>query len=96
MELLWLQFGTLHVFPDLSDAPRLPGVSTGLRSIQSHPFLKAGGALTKQEFEEVLEALRALLDALAKAGLDVSEVPVLAEVIEDGRQEQAKRILDSW
>ncbi len=53
-------------------------------------------ALTKQEFEDVLEALRILLDTLAKAGLDVSEVPVLAEVVEEVRQEQAKKLLDSW
>ena len=52
--------------------------------------------MKKKELDEVMLALQSLLDALARAGLDYSEVPVFLEVIEEGRQEQAKRILDNW
>ncbi len=47
-------------------------------------------------FEEVLEALQSLLDALERADMEIPEVSALAEVIDEERQERAKRILDGW
>ena len=43
-----------------------------------------------------MSALQSLLDALEAASMDFSDVPVLLEVIEEARQEQAKRLLESW
>ena len=52
--------------------------------------------MKEKGFEEVLEALQSLLDALERADIEIPEVSVLAEVIEEERQERAKRLLDSW
>ncbi len=43
-----------------------------------------------------MSALQSLLDALEDVNMDFSDVPVLLEVIEEVRQEQAKRLLESW
>ena len=51
--------------------------------------------MKEKGFEEVLEALQSLLDALERADIEIPEVSVLAEVIEEERQERAKRLLDS-
>ena len=52
--------------------------------------------MKEEELEEVLEALQSLLDALGRADMEFSEVPVLLEVIEEGRQKQAKHLLEGW
>ncbi len=43
-----------------------------------------------------MSALQSLLDALEDANMDFSDVPVLLEVIDEARQERAKRLLESW
>ncbi len=47
--------------------------------------------MKEKGFEEVLEALQSLLDALERADMEIPEVSVLAEVIEEERQERANR-----
>ncbi len=52
--------------------------------------------MKEKGFEEVLEALQSLLDALERADIQIPEVSVLAEVIEEERQQRAKPLLDGW
>ena len=52
--------------------------------------------MKSKELEEVMSAPQSLLEALEKARMDFSDVPVLLEIIEESRQEQAKRLLESW
>ncbi len=52
--------------------------------------------MNAQPIDEVMKALQSLLDALEKARMDFSDVPVLLEVIDEARQGRAKRLLESW
>jgi len=57
--------------------------------------------MKEEGLEEVLAALQSLLEALERADMEIPEVSVLAEVVvevvvEEERQERAKRLLDGW
>jgi len=52
--------------------------------------------LNDQELKQVVEALQDLLDALEDATTKLSELPSFQEAIREVREEQARRLLDSW
>jgi len=52
--------------------------------------------LNDQELKQVVEALQELLDALEDATTKLSELPSFQEAIREVREEQARRLLDSW
>ncbi len=52
--------------------------------------------MNDQELKQVVEALQELLDALEDATTRLSELPSFQAAIRDVREEQARRLLDSW
>ena len=52
--------------------------------------------LNEEELKQVVEALQELLDALENATNKLSELPSFQAAIREVREEQARRLLDSW
>lgn len=52
--------------------------------------------LNDEELKQVVEALQELLDALEDATTKLSELPSFQAAIREVREEQARRLLDSW
>ncbi len=52
--------------------------------------------MNDEELKQVVEALQELLDALEDATTKLSELPSFQAAIREVRDEQARRLLDSW
>ena len=52
--------------------------------------------LNEEELMQVVEALQELLDALEDATTKLSELPSFLAAASEMREEQARRLLDSW
>jgi len=52
--------------------------------------------LNEEELKQVVEALQDLLDSLEDATDKLSELPSFQAAIKEVREEQARRLLDSW
>ncbi len=52
--------------------------------------------MNDEELKQVVEALQELLDASEVATTKLSELPSFQAAIKDVREEQARRLLDSW
>lgn len=52
--------------------------------------------LSDEELKQVVEALQDLLDALKDATTKLAELPSFQAAISEAREEQARRLLDSW
>ena len=52
--------------------------------------------MNDEELKQVVEALQELLDALEDATNKLSELPPFRAAIREVREEQTRRLLDSW
>ena len=52
--------------------------------------------MSDEELKQVVEALQELLDALKDATTKLAELPSFRAAISEAREEQARRLLDSW
>ena len=52
--------------------------------------------MNDEELKQVVEALQELLDALEDATTKLSELSSFRAAIREVREEQARRLLDSW
>ena len=52
--------------------------------------------MNEEELKKVVETLQELLDALEDATTELSELPSFQAAIREVREEQARRLLDSW
>jgi len=52
--------------------------------------------LNEEELKQVVEALQDLLDSLEDATDKLSALPSFQAAIKEVREEQARRLLDSW
>ncbi len=52
--------------------------------------------MSDEELKQVVEALQELLDALEDATTKLTELPSFRAAIGDVREEQTRRLLDSW
>ena len=52
--------------------------------------------MSDEELKQVVEALQGLLDALEEATTKLSELPSFQAAIKEVREEQTRRLLDSW
>ena len=52
--------------------------------------------MNDEELKQVVEALQELLDALEDATTKLAELPSFQAAISEVREEQARRLLDSW